>query len=272
MPLGRNQHIWIVGASSGIGKELARQYAAANEGHRISLSARRVEQLEGLANELKEMYNCDVAFSPCDVRDRNSISECHAKVVNSFGPVDVLIANAGVNQAGKMASQLTLDDVERVVETNFTGAIMCVLAVLPSMQERNSGTIVGISSLAGYRGLPGCSVYGATKTALSYFLESLRIEVHWSTNIRVVDVCPGFVDTEMLRNTSDEFDIPSFAIVPCDKACRGIITAIARQQRHYGFPWYFEYGLMVLARYLPAFAYEWIVSRAPKSNDPAKNK
>jgi short-subunit dehydrogenase len=188
------KHVWITGASSGIGAGLAKELTKA--GAIVSLSARREKEILDLIATIEKSGGKAHCF-PLDITDSKAIVETHKKIISEVGPIDIVIANAGVGQSGVKAVDLTIEKVERMVDTNLTGAIMTIVACLPDMVARKSGHVVGISSLASYRGMPGSSVYSAVKAGLNIFLESVRIEnIH--NGISVTEICPGFVDTPIL--------------------------------------------------------------------------
>lgn len=246
------RHVWITGASSGIGLALARRMAGM--GAKLSLSARRADLLERLAGECRAAGG--EAFPlPLDVSDREAIYAAHAQAAAQSGPVDLLVANAGVSQGHQATADLAPEAIERIVTTNLTGALHTVRAVLPSMLERRTGHVVGISSLAGYRGLPRSTVYGATKSGFSNFLEGLRIEVR-GTGVAVTDICPGFVKTPM----TEDVPVPMPFLMDVERAVDLILRAIRRRRPQMGFPWQTN-GLLRVAQCMPAWMYDRIIAR-----------
>ncbi len=246
----RDKHIWITGASSGIGEALARALAGAN--CRLSLSARRFELLERLACELTGAGTAAAGF-PLDVSEREAVYNCHESVVESHGPVDILIANAGISQNSNTTLDLEQDLIDRLIGVNLTGAIHTIKAVLPSMTERQQGQIVGVSSLAGFRGLPASAIYCATKAALSCFLEGLRLELR-DSGIAVTDVCPGFIKTPMTENN----DHPMPFLMEVEACARILLRGIKKRKAHLGFPWQLHNALR-LSRNLPPFLYDRVI-------------
>lgn len=232
----------ITGASSGIGLELARRLA--REGTKVALVARRKDLLESLAAEIRAEGGTALPL-PCDVRERIPMHAAVNNAARDLGPIDLLIANAGV---GHVIPADTLDAAlfEDTIRTNFLGPVYAVEALLPSMLSRRAGHIVGVSSLAAYRGFPMTHAYCASKSALNAFLEGLRAEIS-DRGVRVTTVCPGFVRTPMtVKNTGA---MPF--LLEADEAARRILRAVRAGRRVYNFPWPMA-ALMALVRLLPS--------------------
>src|SRR5215470_131209 len=166
----------ITGASSGIGKGLALEIAA--RGGRLGLIARREDALNELVNEIKA-YNGTAIAVAADVRDAAAVRAAAERIRAELGPIDILIANAGIGVTDH-AANLNPEQVAEVMNINVLGAVNSAAAVLPEMVERRSGQLVAIASLAGYRGLAKSAAYCASKAALSSFFESLRIDLRHS--------------------------------------------------------------------------------------------
>jgi short-subunit dehydrogenase len=218
----------ITGASSGIGAELARQLAA--KGVKVGLTARREPELHALAASIREAGGTAVV-APADAADPASTRAAFARLLAELGPVDLLIANAGVG-VGESPSRFSAEAFDRMVRVNLIAVGYAIEAVLPSMLERRRGQIVGISSLAAYRGLPGSAGYSATKAGLSTFLEGLRPQLRYR-GISVTTVHPGFVRTEM---TSGQKGFQPF-LMDADRAARIILREVGRRRRRVDFPW-----------------------------------
>jgi dehydrogenase/reductase SDR family protein 7B len=186
--------VWITGASSGIGKELAVQLA--NQNAKIILSARNSEQLELVKESLKSSERHLVL--PLDLSDQGNFSELTEKVVNHFGKIDYLFNSGGVSQRSE-ASETSLDVDRKIMEINFFGNIALTKAVLPQMQKQKSGHIVVTSSIAGKFGFYLRSAYSASKHALHGFYESILLE-EAKNNIAVTIVCPGKINTPISTN------------------------------------------------------------------------
>jgi short-subunit dehydrogenase len=195
MTFWNNKTVLITGASSGIGRGLAVEIAA--RGGRLGLVARRVEVLDEIVYEIRTQNGTAIAVG-ADVRDANALKHAADRVRAELGPIDVLIANAGIGVTDH-AANLDPEKVAEVINVNVLGAVNSVAAVLPEMVERRSGQLVAIASLAGYRGLAKSAAYCASKAALSSFFESLRIDLR-HTGVSVTIIYPGFIKTPLLRD------------------------------------------------------------------------
>jgi len=186
--------IWITGASSGIGEELA--YSFSKRKSQLILSARRVDELQ------RVKANCAypelVTVVPLDLEDYKSVSGIASTVLSSHKNIDILIHNGGVSQRSVVA-ETDLHVYEKLMNVNYMGAVALTLAVLPRMIAHNSGHIVVLSSMAGKFEIPLRSGYAAAKHALHGFFETLRAEVY-DNNIKVLMVCPGFIKTQVSVN------------------------------------------------------------------------
>jgi short-subunit dehydrogenase len=237
----------ITGASSGIGWELAKVLAA--QSCKIGLIARRKENLDALAEQIRQAGGTP-GVAPADVGDREQTRAAVAEIRRQLGPVDLLIANAGVGMPTLLAP-LNIADVEQMIRVNLLGAIYAIEAVLPEMLERRQGHLAAVSSLGAYKGLPGESGYCASKAALNCYMEGLRIQLH-DKGIAVTTICPGFIRTPM--TAVNKFHMP-WLLEP-DEAARRIVRALARRRKVYNFPWQMAL-LMRLTRWMP----DWLVAR-----------
>jgi short-subunit dehydrogenase len=236
----------ITGASTGIGRALALQLA--EEGCAVGLLARRKELLDEVASEAHRR-GVRAAVADCDVTDRQAVYQAVGKLRGDLGPIDLLVANAGVGDPTP-AERFDVARVEHMYRVNVLGALYAIAAVLPEMLERGRGHIVGISSLASYRGFPRSSTYCATKAALRIQLEGLRVELA-PRGVFVTTICPGFVRTPM---TEKNLLYMPFLLEPA-VAARKIVAAIRRRRRVYNFPW--QTALLVwLLAHLPNWLYD----------------
>lgn len=219
--------VFLTGASSGIGEALARHYA--RQGATVGLFARRADELARLASELSP---ATVATWAGDVRDAGALARAGAEFTARFGTPDVVIANAGVSRGALTEEPSDLDVIRAVVETNVLGVVHTFAPFVAAMRAERAGTLVGIASIAGFRGLPGSGAYSASKAAAIAYLESLRVEL-FGSGVAVVTVCPGFIATPMTAR--NPYPMP-FLTAP-DRAARLIARAIARRRRFYVLPW-----------------------------------
>ncbi|HUR53571.1 MAG TPA: SDR family NAD(P)-dependent oxidoreductase [Gemmataceae bacterium] len=239
----------ITGASSGIGRALAVACAAC--GARVGVTARRAELLDELVREVRSAGGT-IESEPCDVADRAATVAAIRSLQDRLGPVELLIANAGMG-GDTGAAAMNVDAVERILRVNFLGLVYAIEAVLPGMIERRSGHVVGVSSMAAFKGLPGAAAYCASKSAVNAYLESLRIELRGS-GVSVTAVCPGFVRTPMVANNPS---MP-FLMEP-DRAAERMLRGLRRRPKVLAFPRRLAL-LMKLTRWLP----DWVVKRIVK--------
>ena len=198
----KNKTVLITGASSGIGKQSAIEFAKL--GASVILIARRKEKLDELANELKK-FNVQTLALQCDVSDKEQVKRMSKTVLEKFGSIDVLVNNAGFAIYGSV-KDLSIDEIESQMETNYFGMMYCIKNFLPSMLERKSGHIVNVASVAASFGLPGIASYCASKFAMLGFSEGLKHELN-GTGVGITVVSPIMVRT-------DFFDHPSFEKMP----------------------------------------------------------
>lgn len=231
----RNARVWLVGASSGIGAEVARELV--RRGARVAVSARSQADLEKVSGG-------DMLVVPLDVTDHDAVSAAAQVVTSELGGIDVLVAAAGYWQQ-TTPGELDLDTFATHVSVNLLGMAACISAVLPAMRARGSGTVVGIASVAGYRGIPGAEAYGPTKAAQINLLEALRAGLRGS-GVTVQTVCPGFVDTPMTARNA--FPMPF--MIPAERAARTITDGIETGKAEIVFPWQMA-ALMKTARLVP---------------------
>jgi short-subunit dehydrogenase len=237
----------ITGASSGIGWALAQTLAA--EGCKVGLVARRREQLAELAGQI-ERSGGSAAFAVGDVAERPQAVAAIHELASRLGPVDLLIANAGVG-APTTLSPFNVGDVEKMFRVNVLGVVYSLEAVLPQMLERRCGHVAAISSLAAYKGLPGESGYTSSKAAVNVFMEGLRVQLR-SKGIAVTTICPGFVKTPMTE--VNEFKMPW--LLTAEDTARRIVRALKQKRKVYNFPWQMAL-FMKFARWAP----DWLVER-----------
>lgn len=218
--------VFITGASSGIGAALAREYA--RRGAQLGLFARRADALAALASALGTAS----AVYPGDVRDRRALSSAAADFIAHYGVPDVVIASAGISRGTLSDHEQDNATFEAIMDTNVKGMLYTFQPFIAPMRKARAGTLVGIASVAGFRGLPGAGAYSASKAAVIRYLESLRVELMGS-GVTVVTVCPGYVATPMTAR--NPYRMPF--LLSADKAARLIARAIARRKRFYVLPW-----------------------------------
>ena len=245
--------ILLTGAARGIGRASA--LALANSGHRLALIDRDESGLASLAESLKSR-GLTAESEPADVTDRDGLRAAVARFEDSLGPIEVLVACAGV---GAIARGVDLDtaSLRAMLEVNVLGVAHAIEAVLPGMIGRGRGHLVGISSVAGYRGLPWMPGYSASKAALSTYLEALRPALKLR-GVRITTVCPGFVRTGLTAATPFRRPVP---MLEPEQAATAIVRAVDRRPRDLVFPLSARFGMGML-RKLPAGAFDWLMDRA----------
>jgi len=246
------RRLFITGASSGIGEALARHYAA--EDTEIGLFARRRELLETLAANLPGR----TAVYAADIADAAAVDAAAKDFLARFGTPDLVIANAGVSIGTRADSIADLDRLRRVLEVNVTGLAATLSAFAPSMRAAGRGTLCGIASVAGFRGLPGASAYSASKSAARTWLEALRVELAGS-GVSVVTICPGYIDTPMTQ--VNRYRMPF--IISAEEAARRFARAIAARKRLTVIPWQMAL-VSLLLRLVPGWLFDRLRARAPR--------
>jgi short-subunit dehydrogenase len=248
----------LTGASSGIGAALARHYAAA--GARLGLFARRRDALDLLAESLPPG---SAATYVGDVREAASLRQAGTDFIARFGVPDLVIANAGISRGVATEAADDLPVFREIFDTNVLGLVHTFHPFLAAMRGRRRGTLAGIASVAGFRGLPGSGAYSASKAAAITYLESLRVELRGS-GVAVVTISPGYVATPM--TAGNRYAMPF--LVPVDRAAPLIARAIERGSRHYVLPWPMALVGRAL-RFMPDALYDAAFARAPrKSRQP----
>lgn len=253
MPL----RVFITGASSGIGEALARHYAAL--GAVLGLAARDAQRLQALAGSLPTQAQ----VYALDVTDSAALAAAAGDFCARHGAPDIVIANAGISAGtrGELAADIAV--LTRILQTNLTGMAATLQPFIAPMRERRSGTLVGIASVAGFRGLAGAGAYSASKAAAITWLESLRLELHGS-GVAVLTICPGFVATPLTARNRN----PMPFLLQAPEAARRIARAIAAKKSLAVIPWQMRLVFLFLRR-LPNRWYDRLLARAPrKSRDP----
>jgi len=249
----RPRRVFITGASSGIGAALAKRYASG--GDVVGAFARSADLLGKLAQNLPP---ASLAIYPGDVRDAGALGAAAADFLGRFGAPDIVIANAGISHGTLTECAEDAAAFADILAVNVLGMMQTFQPFLPAMRAARSGRLVGVASVAGFRGLPGAGAYSASKAAAITYLESLRLELSRS-GVKVVTVCPGYVDTAMTR--SNPYPMPF--LLHADDAARRITRAIDRGQRFYVLPW--QMALLGWAlRRLPRPVYDRMFARAPR--------
>jgi NAD(P)-dependent dehydrogenase (short-subunit alcohol dehydrogenase family) len=238
----------VTGGSTGIGFSLAKALVA--EGTKVVICGRRQEQLDQAIAEL----GANASAIQCDVSDPSAVKVMVDEAHRRLGSLDLVIANAGVG-GDRSALKVGIDDVIPMLKINVLGACATIVSAIPHQLAAGKGHLVGVTSLAGYRGLPTGAAYSASKAAFSTFLESVRVDL-FRKNIKVTDIRPGFVETPLTKK--NKFKMPF--LMTSDRAATRILGAIARGRRVYAFPLPTWLGMRVLML-IPAWLYDRLGSR-----------
>lgn len=242
--------VLITGASSGIGAALARAYAA--RGQRVALIGRRAGALQATAAQCQGLARVQVA----DVRDVAAWSAVVRDLLADLGCPEVVIANAGISHGVDLRRTEDLAVAADIMDTNWRAALATLAPFIAPMQQRGSGTLVGIASVAGVRGLPGHAAYSASKAALIRSLESLRVELRGS-GVRVVTLSPGYVATPM--TAGNPFPMPF--LLDADDFAQRALRAIDRGRAYATIPWPMAL-VSKLLHVLPRVLYDPLLARA----------
>jgi NAD(P)-dependent dehydrogenase (short-subunit alcohol dehydrogenase family) len=242
--------VWVVGGGSGIGRALA--LALARRGAAVTASARGVDALDRLVAEARA-EGVNITPLPVDVGDAPSLRVAWKRLCAERGAPDAVIYCAG---AWDPASPERLDAaLDTQVAANFTGLVHVAALAVPSMRKRGEGLLVGFSSASALLALPRAEVYGATKSAATYFLRSLRIDLR-SSGVRVVTVHPGFVRTPLTER--NDFTMP--ALLEPEQAVAAVLSGIERGRSQVDFPRRLLWPIK-LAGALPRPLGEWLIAR-----------
>ena len=244
--------VFITGASSGLGLALARHYAA--QGHALGLVARRVDRLQSLAKELPGSVDVYAA----DVRDREALHAAAKHFLSKVGRIDIVIANAGVSAGTLTECDEDFAVFKEIFDINVLAMVATFEPFVPVMARQGQGTLVGIASVAGVRGLPGAGAYSASKSAVTTYCESLRLELK-PRGIDVVTIAPGYVKSEM--TAKNPYGMPF--LLEASEFARRAAKAIAAKRRYAVIPW----QMAVVARMmklLPPWFYDRLAMNAPR--------
>ena len=215
--------------------------------------ARRAELLKQLADD----YPGQVSCYSLDVRDNLAVQGATEDFISRIGVPDIVIANAGVSIGTLTEFDDDIEPFQQVFDINVLGMVKVFQPVITAMRAAGQGTLVGIASVAGFRGLPGAGAYSASKAAVISYLESLRVELNGS-GIKVVTICPGYIRTPM---TADN-PYPMPFILDVDIAATRMAKVIDRQKVFAVIPWQMGFAGYVL-KLLPRWLYDRVFAKAP---------
>ncbi|PCH47936.1 MAG: oxidoreductase [Hyphomicrobiales bacterium] len=231
--MGKWKHVWITGASSGLGEHAARQLA--EKGCHVSVTARSLDGLAALAAS-----SDNISVFPGDVTNCDEMKKLVAEIEASNGPIDMCLFSAGAAFPVK-ATDLQPENFARTFDVNVMGVVNCVDAVLPSMLARGKGHISWIASVNGYGGIPRSAAYGASKAALIHMAESLKLE--WrAKGLKVSVINPGYVRTAMTANNK----APMPFLLEVEDAASKMIAGLEKEKFEIYFPWQLAWILKIL--------------------------
>ena len=235
--------IWITGASKGIGRALALEYAA--RGHTVAVSARTGSQLDDLRVQAIETgHSGPIHPFVLDVTDEAACAQVIADIEKTLGPIDQAILNAGTHQPVSVR-HFSSAPFRKLMGLNFFGVLNTLTPLISRFRARRSGTVAVVSSLAGYVGLPGAAAYGASKAALINMCEALTVELA-RDGVALKLICPGFVKTPL----TDQNDFPMPFLITAEQAARRIAGGMNTKRFEIAFPVPFALGMKLL-RALP---------------------
>ena len=234
-------HFFITGASSGIGAALTDR--CLTQGDRVSAAARRADRLDQLGAGHENFLGL-----ACDVTDANALSGAVATAIDTLGPVDCAILNAGI-YVPQDTKAIDPAEYARHMDVNYMGVVNALPPLIDSMLARKRGQIAIVSSVAGWRGLPRAAAYGPTKAALISLAESMTFDLA-PRGIDIKVICPGFVETE--STAVNDYDMPG--LISAEKAASEILAGLRTDQFVIQFPKHFTRKMGML-RWLPDRAY-----------------
>jgi short-subunit dehydrogenase len=242
----------ITGASDGIGKAMAKEFARA--GARIGLIARRRELLESLAEELRQLGSPEVLFKAVDVTDHSAQRAALEDFDQRFGGISHLVLNAGISGRASPTEDAWVA-AKACLDVNLMAAVNAAEWMKPRMVDRRYGTIAGVSSIAAARGLPDSGVYSASKAGLTTYLESLRVDL-FPYGVKVVTIAPGYIRTELTSKNRGYMPFLMDASTAGKRFARGVgfghKTVIAPM------PYRF---LVIALRMMPVFLYDLLIRK-----------
>ena len=246
---------FITGASSGIGQALAARYHAA--GFRLALVARRADAVAQWA-AANGIAPARCAIYAADVRDVAAIGAVGRQCIEQHGLPEVVIANAGISVGVDTGDAADLEVIRATYETNNLGLAATFQPFVSVMTERRGGTLVGIASVAGVRGIPGHGAYSSSKAAVISYCESLRGELR-SAGIRVVTIAPGYIDTPLTRGNRYSMPFLMSAAAFADRAYEAIVAG----DRFRYIPWQMAIVARLL-KWMPNALYDRVLAGRPR--------
>ncbi len=241
------QNIFITGASKGIGRQLAIEYA--RRGNTLYLSSRNTDRLQELTAILNSA-GATAYYSQCNVTSPENVKSSFKDAIDKLHLIDIVILNAGISKTSYF-KDFNIEEFKRVIDVNLYGVINCFDIALQYLLKQGFGKIVVISSIADSRGMPGSGSYNASKAAVSTVFESARAELA-QHNIQLITVRPGFIKTDL--TSKNKFPMPF--LMDVEKAAKIIINGIDKSKKVISFPFPMT-TLTTLLKILPASVYDF---------------
>ena len=242
--------VFITGASSGIGEALAIAYS--KKKYTVGLTARRIELLKKVASKCNELggktfiYQLDVN----NQKDCEIVSKKYQKEVNG---IDIVIANAGIGGDDGIFDNNS-KKINTILNTNILGVTNSTMPFIPTMKKQGYGTLVCISSVASYMPIPFHGGYSSSKIAIRMIFDSWRPTLN-KYNINVITICPGFIDTPIVKGPARKFPMASV-----EKTANNFIKIIGKGNRNYIYPW--PYKVLIIIKYcIPNILYNWLIKK-----------
>jgi short-subunit dehydrogenase len=261
--MAKEEVVWITGASSGIGKAMAFEWARL--GYKVVVSSRRKELLDNVAKQITDSGG-EALVVPCDIMQEAAIEHAVPKIIEHWGRLDVIVANAGFGVFGSI-EKLTASEWNRQLQGNVTGLALTVKYALPYLKKTN-GRIGLVGSVGAFLPNPNLGAYGASKAAVHSIGETLQVEL-MGTGVSCTTMHPGFVDSEITRIDNDGVwhpertdPRPPNLIWPTEKAAKVMVRAILKRKRNYIFTAHGK-AFVWLQRWFPGLM-RTILAKSPK--------
>lgn len=269
----KDKVIVITGASSGIGKALAHEFAG--RGANLVLGARQYVTLCEISQQLETQYKIKAVAVQCDVSIETDCEYLIKQSVTTFGRIDVLVNNAGISMRA-LFKDADLNVLKTLMDVNFWGTVYCTKYAMPALLQ-SKGTVVGVSSIAGYKGLPGRTGYSASKFAMNGFLDALRVE-NLHTGVHVLTACPGFTASN-IRNTAlnkegkqqGESSLNEQKMMTAEEVAKIIADGVANRSRTLIMTGQGKLTV-TLSKFLPSWLDKLVYNVFTKEKDPLLSK
>lgn len=264
-----NKVIVITGASSGIGKALAEEFA--KRGANIVLGARQYVKLCEITNDIQAKYNVKALAVQTDVTKEKDCENLINQAIYTMGRIDILVNNAGISMRA-LFNNLDFEVIKQLMDINFWGSVYCTKFALPELLK-NKGSVVAVSSIAGYKGLPGRTGYSASKFAMNGFFESLRVE-NLKTGLHVMVACPGFTASNIRQvalnqsaKPQGESSMDENKMMTAEEVSNIIVNGVSTRKRQIVMTRQGKLTVL-LQKFFPGFLDKLVYKHFSKEKDP----